>query len=227
MKPTRLMKAALPLAAVVALAAPLAADTTWLGAVSNDWSVAGNWDNGLPGTDNGNVVVNPGGTNGDPVVSNTGNNTGGFDLYLSINDVTLTIAETGVLNVGKNMITGQWGDSGLFTVRGTLNVVDTLLLGNGGFDGDMAIDGGTVTIGTLSINSVDPVNGAGIDIIGGEMRMPASAQNLSNVSFWVGRGDIKAYGGAGTVVFDDVSTPGTLILASEPPASVEDWMLID
>src|SRR3974377_516308 len=55
------------------------ADTTWTGAVSQDWNNAGNWNNGLPGPANGTIFINNISVNTPTLTTST---SGGWDIYI-------------------------------------------------------------------------------------------------------------------------------------------------
>jgi hypothetical protein len=202
--------------AIVSLCAPAMADVYWAatGAVSNDWSNAANWNGGLPTAATG--VINPGGAFGDPVVSNLGNTTSG-QIYLSVGGVTLTVASGGRLDIGSDYVTGIWGNSGVTTVSGILNMGNYLNMGAGGFDGDLSITGGTVTSVNLSINTL---GGATMDISGaGKYIAPIS--NLGNINYWVTNGAITGNGIAKNVNIDTTTESGKVILTAIPePATL-------
>ena len=82
-----------------------AADTTWTGAVSTDWAIAGNWSLGAAPTSSDNVTIPDAATTvNDPAIS------AGAVCY------NLTIAASGILNGNANTISvyGNWINSGTF-----------------------------------------------------------------------------------------------------------------
>lgn len=203
----------LVLLAAIAPSASVFADTVWQGTVSNDWSTAANWSLGLPGTGNGAVIINPGGVNGDPVISTAGNTTNGQQVYMSIGP-TLTVDTGGQLTC-SDFVTGVWGASGLVTISGgQLTMTGYLNMGASGFEGDLLVTGGTVTAANLSINTS---GGASIDMTGGQLIFPSG--NLGNITYWIGAAGITAFGGTGTINVDQTTSPGNLILT--PIAAAE------
>ncbi|MDD3190554.1 MAG: hypothetical protein PHI66_02575, partial [Candidatus Pacebacteria bacterium] len=82
-----------------------AADTTWTGAISTDWAIAGNWSLGTVPTSADNVTIpDASTTDNDPAISS------GAICY------DLTIAASGVLDGNANTISvyGNWINSGIF-----------------------------------------------------------------------------------------------------------------
>ncbi len=198
--------------AVLALPGNAPADTFWLGTLSNDWSTAGNWSNGVPasGAGNGFALVLPG-ANGDPVVSTAGNTTDGEVLISS--GAGMSVVAGGQLDVAANFVTGALPGCLPVTIAGGhLNIAAGLAMGHGdgmiAAEGDVIISDGTLSAAGLTIN---PDAGASIDMTGGELILPIGTK-VGNVISWINSGAITAFGGTGTINVDETTSPGYMIL---------------
>ena len=199
------------LGAFAVLSESALADVYWNGGTSSDWSLAANWTGGLPSIGGaGNAIVNPGSPFATPVVSTAGNTTAG-QIYISIG-AGLDVVSGGQLST-SDLITGNFGNSAAVSVSGGALFLSGLLnIGAAGYLGDVNISGGSVTSGSLSINTTA---GAKMDISGSVSFITASSQ-LGNVNYWIANNAITANGGAPgwTINVDTTSQVNSLILTA-------------
>jgi len=181
----------------------------WNGSVSSDWANAANWTGGLPaGT--GAAIINPGSPYLSPIVSTSGDFTGG-QLYLSIG-AGLSVVGGGQLSVASDLVTGIWGNSSTLSVSGgTLNIGGYLNIGAGGYLGNVSISGGTIDTVNLTFN---PASASTLDISGSGSLVAPSAANLGNINYWIANHEITADGGAAGyyINVDTTSQIGNVIL---------------
>ena len=207
----RLLWLALSVAAVVvpgAHLAPVRADVFWNGGVDADWANGVNWTGGSPSqVGAGNAIVNPGSPNATPTVSTLGNTAVG-QIYVSIN---AGLNVTGGSLASSDLVTGNWGNSGVVSVSdGRLTLSSYLNMGAGGFDGDVSISGGMLESSALSIRTS---GGAQMSITGTGSYVTSSSQ-LGNVSYWVAHQAIVTSGAGRYVNIDTTTQPGKLVLTS-------------
>ena len=188
--------------------APLQADVFWNGSADADWANAANWTGGSPSQPGaGNAIINPGSPNATPTVSTLGNTTAG-QIYVSI-DAGLNV--TGGSLTASDLVTGNWGNSGVVSVSGgRLALSSYLNMGAGGFDGDVSISGGALESSALSINTS---GGARMTITGTGSYITSSSQ-LGNVSYWVAHQAIVTSGAGRYVNIDTTTQAGKLVLTS-------------
>lgn len=192
----------------LAAAGSALADTTWTGAVSQDWNNAANWDNGLPldASNNGAAFINLATGNFpihaagasqadfDILVGNGGGNSGRVDHSSG----TLATGNGNWLFVGAN------GGTGTYNLTGDANLnagaVNVGAWGGGGATGTMVVN----TSGTLNANAGDarPFGFGDASILVGE--------NGSNGTFDLQNGTVNASFGA---TFGQGASTGTLNLA--------------
>ena len=202
---------ALSVAAIVlswAHCAPVQADVYWNGSADADWANSANWSGGSPSQPGaGNAIINPGSPNATPTVSTLGNTTVG-QIYVSIG---AGLNVTGGSLASSDLVTGNWGNSGVVSVSdGRLALSSYLNMGAGGFDGDVSISGGMLESSALSINTS---GGARMSITGTGSYVTSSSQ-LGNVSYWVAHQAIVTSGAGRYVNIDTTTQPGKLVLTS-------------
>ena len=130
------LAAVLTLAGFLLPASGFAATRTWDGSVSNDWTVAGNWDTGVPGA--GDTAVIPNATT-DPLITTT----------VTVN--TVTISSGGVLTVNGTLNTTNLNmTNGTVSGTGPVNISGTYNHSSGTMDGT-----GTTTIGASGTGNFD------------------------------------------------------------------------
>ena len=209
------------LMASLILGASARADVIWVGWDSTDWADANNWAQGFPtNAGAGNVIINPSSYN-PCVVSNAGNYT--VDgVYVSIG-AGFTVLPGGQLTIPTTFVTGIWGNCLPVEITGgALNIAGYLNIGAGGYNGNVAISGGTVTAGALSITAA---GGSVLDLSGTGKFVTVIGQ-LGNINYWIKYGhNITAYGGTGTVNVDTNTNPGHIILTgiSAPVITTRYW----
>lgn len=216
----------------------------WNGNASQDWTNPNNFQasgSNLPGVPQAydTVALESWGAR-EPLI-NTSSNEPVNDIYVS---KSLTIASGGklesiLLKLAQNAsatltITGgelsainhldiggySGGTATLNMSAGALTVGGLYLNLSGASTGAsyLNLTGGTITeLGPLSINSTHP---AVLNLAGGTLILPDS--NSGNVTYWINSGNIKGYGGAGTVNVDSISNPGNLVLTGVP-VTVRYW----
>lgn len=89
---------------------PTTITLTWIGAISNDWHVAGNWNPALVPTSTNNVVIPTAGNA--PILSSAN----GICKTLTISTGFLTIANSRTLDVSADAIIGTGGSNGILSM---------------------------------------------------------------------------------------------------------------
>ena len=145
-----------------------------------------------------------------------GSLTAAGDLSLSTSnghgDGTLNV-NGGAVKVGGQLLLGWNANAGTLTISsGSVGVGGVLIFnldgGNAGAkEARVNLYGGTLAVGGLSINTLDP---ARLDIAGGRFILPAS--NLGSVNYWINSGNITALDGRRTV--DVTPAAGNLIVCT-------------
>jgi len=145
-----------------------------------------------------------------------GSLTAAGDLSLSTSnghgDGTLNVSG-GAVKVGGQLLLGWNANAGTLTISsGSVGVGGVLIFnldgGNAGAkEARVNLYGGTLAVGGLSINTLDP---ARLDIAGGRFILPAS--NLGSVNYWINSGNITALDGRRTV--DVTPAVGNLIVCT-------------
>ncbi len=146
----------------------------------------------------------------------SGSLTAAGDLSLSTSnghgDGTLNVTG-GAVTVGGQLLLGWNANAGTLTISsGSVGVGGVLIFnldgGNAGAEeARVNLYGGTLAVGGLSINTLDP---ARLDIAGGRFILPAS--NLGNVNYWISSGNITALDGRRAV--DVTPAAGNLIVCT-------------
>jgi hypothetical protein len=152
--------AALALAPFAAQAAVIT--DNWLGGTSTAWLTAGNWDNGVPGT-NYSVVI-PSGTTFSPEISSAVNlnvttTTGPIPrptASLTINGAKLTIDATGSITMASHALNLNGGTISASTTLGGGALNAPALTGNGTVSG-ITITGGTLNASGGALNLTNDV----------------------------------------------------------------------
>ena len=173
-----------------------------------NWANSSNWLGGAPSS-GVTAIINPWDIPANfPIVSTSGNTAG--SIYLAANSA-LQIASQGVLTAG-NLITGQWGNSGVVDVSGGQLNVGGIYLGNGGYDGKLNISAGVVAADYLSINTG---GGAAVNI-GSTGTFTLAVSNLANVNYWIANNAIFAENKASgwSVNVDTTTQSGKVILTA-------------
>ncbi|MDD5134062.1 MAG: fibronectin type III domain-containing protein, partial [Phycisphaerae bacterium] len=122
--------------------------------------------------------------------------------YSASNNGTLTMSG-GTINAASTLDVGNSGTGTINMTGGTINVSSrfgiALLAGS---NGDVFLDGGVISCGSLSISSA-----GAMDITGGTLIVNGDA--TSTINGYISGGLITAYGGSGTLNVDyNVSNPG-------------------
>lgn len=189
----------------------LRADVYWNnnnGQGDRNWSTSSNWIGGSPGLGI-TAIIKPWDIPANfPVVSTSGNVAD--SIYLDANSA-LRIASQGVLTASQ-LITGQWGNSGVVDVSGGQLNLGNLLVGNGGYDGKVNISAGSVAADLLSINTA---GGAAVNI-GSAGTFTLAVSNLNNVNYWIANNAIRAENGASgwSLNMDTTTQSGKIILTA-------------
>lgn len=146
----------------------------------------------------------------------SGSLTAAGDLSLSTSDGhgdgTLNVSG-GAVKVGGQLLLGWNANAGTLTISsGSVGVGGVLIFnldgGNAGAkEARVNLYGGTLAVGGLSINTLDP---ARLDIAGGRFILPAS--NLGSVNYWINSGNITALDGRRTV--DVTPAAGNLLVCT-------------
>lgn len=146
----------------------------------------------------------------------SGSLTAAGDLSLSTSngqgDGTLNVSG-GAVTVGGQLLLGWNANAGTLTMSsGSVEVGGVLIFnldgGNAGAkEARVDLHGGTLAVGGLSINTLDP---ARLNIAGGRFILPAS--NLDNVNYWINSGNITALDGRRAV--DVTAAAGNLLVCT-------------
>gem|GEM_PF-3065770 len=146
----------------------------------------------------------------------SGSLTAAGDLSLSTSnghgDGTLNVTG-GAVKVGGQLLLGWNANAGTLTISSGSVGVGGVLIFNldganaGAKEARVNLYGGTLAVGGLSINTLDP---ACLDIAGGRFVLPAS--NLGSVNYWINSGNITALDGRRTV--DVTPAAGNLIVCT-------------
>jgi hypothetical protein len=190
------------------------------GAGDRSWSVSSNWSGGAPtiadtafimGTEWSFTSANM------PIVS-TANNYAN-QIYVR-SGAGLSVTTGGLLNA-TDLITGQNGASNVVDISGggRITLSGYLNLGAGAFDGKVNISNGSLLANNLTINST---GGAGMNIgANGSFVLTSSAQNISNLNYWIANNTITANSGAAgwRLNLDTTSQSGKLVVTAVPEPS--------
>jgi hypothetical protein len=222
----------------------LAVDRNWTNGNGNRaWGTAANWDTGVPTTADkaairnqailgpiiaagtnavaNQVVVGDWGSTSDSLTITGGSlTTSGTNPWIILgygasNNGTL-IVSGGTINAGGNLYAGFSGTGTIDMTGGVVNVTGTLgIAQQAGSTGDLFLDGGTISCGSLNMTS-----GGAIDITAGTLIVNGDAR--TTINGYISSAWITAYGGAGSLNVDyNVSNPGkTTVTATTggPPA---------
>ena len=200
---------------------PVLSFTNWTGAISSDWSVVGNWDNGVPSNSLDAII---GLQTNNPVINSVSGN--GAARSVTLTNGILTLDDGNDLNSIGDVIIGQGTANGILAVANagsdvfisgglTIGGNGIYIPGGGTFTFNAA--GGTVTItpNNASLNNVTftgaatyLVAGASIDIDGDVLISNGTLSfSTTNYTATIG-GDMLNTGGtfststAGTVILD-------------------------
>ena len=129
------------------------ADSTWTGALNNDWNTAGNWTTGVPGAGNTATITSGGATI-------TGNLTNVAQIVLVAGSRTLsgTLTTTGItLNVGAGatlLMSGAIGGAGGVTKTG---LGTAQLVSSNTFLGTTTVSAGTLVTTSGALNATSAI----------------------------------------------------------------------
>jgi hypothetical protein len=187
-------------------------------AAIRDASVSGPIIDGSTTAQANQVVVGDWGSTSDSLDMTGGSLTTGawFILgYGSNNDGTFNMS-AGTVNVGSNLYVGFGGTGTLEMTGGSITVADTFGIAQSGGEGEVELDGGTISSGSFSMTS-----GAQMEITEGTLIVNGDV--TSTINGYISSGWITAYNGTGTVNVDyDVTNPGkTTVTGTREPADVE------
>lgn len=223
----------------------LNAETLWKGTTSESWNVAGNWSNGVP-VSGGDAIINEKvsgvSVSRFPVINSSTTSISALLLsrdYAGTSQLTLktgaSLMVTGFTRLGHAI-----GSLGILTVNGgtldtyTLHVGFNSQVENAAGSGRLYLNGGLVRCSDLGFGedfSDYSWGGAGgvIDISGGCLCI--SGNVTANISRKINAGQIIAYGGKGTVVYDYGQTcSGYTTVEALPPANTlnsDTWVATD
>ena len=127
----------------------------------------------------------------------------------------------GGLLTATDLITGNDGNSNVVDISGGGQIILSgyLNLGPGSFDGKVNISNGSLLANNLTINST---GGAGMNIgTNGSFVLTSSAQNISNLNYWIANNTITANSGAAgwSLNLDTTSQAGKLVVTAVPEPS--------
>jgi len=186
------------------------------GTGNRSWSVSSNWNTGTTPTSADTAMIM--GTawsislGNMPIVS-TANNYAN-QVYVE-SGAGLSVRAGGLLTA-TDLITGHDGASNVVDISGggRITLSGYLNLGAGAFDGKVNISNGSLLANDLTINST---GGAGMNIgTNGSFVLTSSAQNISNLNYWIDNNMITANSGAAgwSVNVDTTSQAGKLVVTA-------------
>ena len=188
------------------------------GAGDRSWSVSSNWNTGTTPTSADTAMIM--GTAwsislGNMPIVNTANNSA-YQVYVQ-SGAGLSITAGGLLTA-TDLITGNDGNSNVVDISGGGQIILSgyLNLGPGSFDGKVNISNGSLLANNLTINST---GGAGMNIgTNGSFVLTSSAQNISNLNYWIANNTITANSGAAgwSLNVDTASQAGKLVVTAVP-----------
>jgi hypothetical protein len=168
-----------------------------------------------------------------PIVDTLGNTAN--QVYLTEGS-SLSVIQGGSLLVNA-FVTGQWNNCGVTGVSGGLLQAGNLLLGSGGFDGDISMSGGNIianfleiktaggakfdisggTVSTTTFSIFNPGGGAGMNI-GQNGSFVAAISELGNINYWINNQSITANNGVAgwSLNVDTASQAGKLVVTAVP-----------
>jgi len=121
--------------------------------------------------------------------------------YMAANDATFNVSG-GTTTVGSHLDVGRDGAGTMNMTAGTVTVTDAFGIATVGGTGEVYLDGGTISSGSIIMTS-----GGLLDITEGTLIVNGDA--TSTINGYIGNGWITGYGGSGTVDVDyNVSNPG-------------------
>ncbi len=185
------------------------------GAGDRSWSVSSNWSGGAPTRADTAFIMGTewNFTSGNMPIVSTANNYA--DQIYVRSGAGLSVVAGGLLTA-TDLITGQNGASNVVDISGggRITLSGYLNLGAGAFDGKVNISNGSLLANDLTINST---GGAGMNIgTNGSFVLTSSAQNISNLNYWIDNNIITANSGAAgwSVNLDTTSQAGKLVVTA-------------
>ncbi len=185
------------------------------GAGDRSWSVSSNWSGGAPTRADTAFIMGTewNFTSGNMPIVSTANNYA--DQIYVRSGAGLSVVAGGLLTA-TDLITGQNGASNVVDISGggRITLSGYLNLGAGAFDGKVNISNGSLLANNLTINST---GGAGMNIgTNGSFVLTSSAQNISNLNYWIDNNIITANSGAAgwSVNLDTTSQAGKLVVTA-------------
>lgn len=223
--------------------------TTWTGTLSTDWTVAGNWNNGVP--DNSFQVIIPNVTN-QPIISSGTNYT--------IGNLTINTSSSLTINAGKGLtVSGDLTNNGTLTINSDATTSGSLIVtgtssGNVSYNRYMTSSSGTdwhlmsAPVGGQDINTFVTTTGNNIATNGVNYSVTpydntmakgssgtwthwttdgSGAGNISGAgNFTAGKGYEILTTADGTVAFTGTVATAQVSIAVTNPASNNAWNLI-
>ena len=191
------------------------------GSGDRSWSVGSNWNSGTAPTSADTAMIM--GTAWSisllnmPIIS-TANN---FANQVYVQSGAGLSVRAGGLLTATDLITGNDGNSNVVDISGGGQIILSgyLNLGPGSFDGKVNISNGSLLANNLTINST---GGAGMNIgTNGSFVLTSSAQNISNLNYWIANNTITANSGAAgwSLNLDTTSQAGKLVVTAVPEPS--------
>ncbi len=185
------------------------------GSGDRSWSVTSNWNGGTPTSADTAMIMGTAWSIslGNMPIVNTANNSA-YQVYVQ-SGAGLSIRAGGLLTA-TDLITGNDGNSNVVDISGggRITLSGYLNLGAGAFDGKVNISNGSLLANDLTINST---GGAGMNIgTNGSFVLTSSAQNISNLNYWITNNTITANSGAAgwSLNVDTASQAGKLVVTA-------------
>jgi len=131
--------------------------------------------------------------------------------YSASNDGTFNV-DGGDTICNSHLDVGFAGTGHMEMTDGTVTVTGAFGIGTNGGTGDVQLDGGTISCGSITI----PTSGS-MDITGGTLII--NGNQTAVVIGLVNAGKMTAYGGTGTILYDTTTNPGKTTVWADPDAS--------
>lgn len=217
---------------VLSLAGNVQAEHIWNGSVNNDWFEAGNWED-----PDGNPIGVPISTTDDwvnmyglpgPIIAGDATCR---DMYIGQDEAHSWPVETGdkpgaltmdsgtLTTPGWMLAVGSWGEGTLNMNGGTITTTRFTIGYHTTGVGHVQLDGGIIDV-ELQFRMAIDAGAVGTMDITGDGTLIIAGDVTETVSGYIDDGWITANGGAGTVLYDLTTNPGSTTVFVPEPATI-------